>query len=196
MLIPDGIGIQPSRSFFHLIGRASQCNCSVQARFLILVTGPRSVIIEDRLVQLENRGDACIVVEIIVLLVSTLPSMELTARRNLAAVRSRANIHIRVDRSTCPVSRRRKRKTRLQRFLARQFQIKSSRIRIRLCPILSVSKGDDIDENDKSSLESMAKKIYLRAEGGRTKDADSMSNLSRRNKPIRRGRKKKRKRQT
>lgn len=128
--------------------------------------------------------------------VNTLPSMELTARRNLAAVRSRANIHIRVDRSTCPVSRRRKRRTRLQRFLARQFQIKSSRIRIRLCPILSVSKGDDIDENDKSSLESMAKKIYLRAEGGRTKDADSMSNLSRRNKPIRRGRKKKRKRQT
>lgn len=143
------------------------------ARFLILVTGQRMV--EEEIGRSDHRPPR--------VNMNFLPSMELMARQ-LANIRS--------------LPRGKREETCLHEFLAQNFkrQIKKR----------DSSLGNDFiiryiisKENDKS-LESRNplminntgwKKFISVSGGGRTKDADSMSNLSRGNKPIRRKRKRK-----
>lgn len=143
------------------------------ARFLILVTGQGMV--EEEIGRSDRRPPR--------VNMNFLPSMELMARQ-LANIRS--------------LSRGKREETCLHEFLARNFK---RRIKKR-----DSSLGNDFiiryiisKENDKS-LESRNplminntgwKKFISVSGGGRTKDADSMSNLSRGNKPIRRKRKRK-----
>lgn len=143
------------------------------ARFLILVTGQGMV--EEEIGRSDRRPPR--------VNMNFLPSMELMARQ-LANIRS--------------LPRGKREEMCLHEFLARNFK---RRIKKR-----DSSLGNDFiiryiisKENDKS-LESRNplminntgwKKFISVSGGGRTKDADSMSNLSRGNKPIRRKRKRK-----
>lgn len=145
------------------------------ARFLILVTGQGMV--EEEIGRSDHRPPR--------VNMNFLPSMELMARQ-LANIRS--------------LPRGKREETCLHEFLARNFKRRikkrDSSLGIRNDFIIRyiISK-----ENDKS-LESRNplminntgwKKFISVSGGGRTKDADSMSNLSRGNKPIRRKRKRK-----
>lgn len=145
------------------------------ARFLILVTGQGMV--EEEIGRSDRRPPR--------VNMNFLPSMELMARQ-LANIRS--------------LPRGKREETCLHEFLARNFKRRikkrDSSLGIRNDFIIRyiISK-----ENDKS-LESRNplminntgwKKFISVSGGGRTKDADSMSNLSRGNKPIRRKRKRK-----